>query len=635
MRGLKVILSAAFILFVAFFTVFSQSPVVWTIEGDDLKLKTNQRIEVQLKAKIEKGWYVYALNQPEGNGPVPLRISLPEDSLFRLDGEIEAPKPLSKIDQNFNIESKFFVEEATFRVPLKAVEDVDLSSLRINVRYQACNDTVCLPPKTIVISFDGTVTSPNANKALDFNSKDLQTLSPSLSSEDVKREVSQMPLGSFLWLAITLGALSLLTPCVFPMIPITVSYFTNQASKSKTKALKLAFIYSIGIISTFTLLGMLIAIFIGAAGVNLFAANPWVNLFIAAIFLLFAFNLFGAYEINIPTSVLTRLDKLARSKEGEGSVIVGTLLMGLTFTLTSFTCTSPFVGTILVAASQGSWQVPLIGMLAFSVVFAIPFFILALIPQTLASLPKAGGWMNAIKVSMGFLEVAAALKFISNADVVWRWGIFDRTVVLAFWVAIGLIMTLYLLGRFQLFHDSKTERIGAVRLTAAIAALAISLYLLTGLFGAPLGELESFLPPDISPKTSSATLKSSERLEWIENDLEKAKQRARVEGKRIFIDFTGYTCTNCRWMEANMFTKPEVEAELRKFILVKLFTDGQGEIYQRQQRFQEEKFKTVALPFYAIIESDESVINTFSGLTRDPKEFINFLTQGLSSKSER
>lgn len=637
MRGLKLVLSVVFILFVAFFTVFSQSPVVWTIEGNDLKLKANQRAEVKLKAKIEKGWYVYALNQAEGNGPVPLRISLPEDSLFRLDGEIEAPKPLSKLDQNFNIESKFFMEEVTFRLPLRAVGDVDLSSLRVNVRYQACNDTVCLPPKTIVISFDGTVTSPNVNKALDFNSRDLQTLSPGASSErftDTKREVSQMPLASFLWLAITLGALSLLTPCVFPMIPITVSYFTNQASKSKTKALKLAFIYSIGIISTFTLLGMLIAIFIGAAGVNLFAANPWVNLFIAAIFLLFAFNLFGAYEINIPTNILTRLDKLARSKEGEGSVIVGTLLMGLTFTLTSFTCTSPFVGTILVAASQGSWQIPLIGMLAFSVVFAIPFFILALIPQTLASLPKAGGWMNAVKVSMGFLEVAAALKFISNADVVWRWGIFDRTVVLAFWVAIGLIMTLYLLGRFQLFHDSRTEKIGAVRLTAAIVALAISLYLLTGLFGAPLGELESFLPPDINPKSSSATLKSSKGLEWIENDLEKAKQMARAEGKRIFIDFTGYTCTNCRWMEANMFTKPEVEAELSKFILVKLFTDGQGEIYQKHQKFQEEKFKTVALPFYAIIESDESVINTFSGLTRDPKEFINFLTRGLSSKSE-
>ena len=265
------------------------------------------------------------------------------------------------------------------------------------------------------------------------------------------------------------------------MIPITVSYFTNHSGKNRAKAVKLATIYSVGIIATFTILGMLLAIFVGAAGINLFAANPWVNIIITAIFLFFAFNLFGAYEINVPTSVLTKLDNLTRSKEGEGGGIIGALLMGLTFTLTSFTCTSPFVGTILVSAANGDWQLPLVGMLAFSSVFALPFFVLALLPQYVSTLPRAGGWMNSIKVSMGFLEVAAAMKFISNVDLIWNWGIFTRSFVLSIWIALGIILAIYLLGKFQLFHDTKPERIGAIRLLSAVLSLAISFYLLTGL----------------------------------------------------------------------------------------------------------------------------------------------------------
>jgi thiol:disulfide interchange protein len=298
------------------------------------------------------------------------------------------------------------------------------------------------------------------------------------------------------------------------------------------------------------------------------------------------------------------LDNLTRSHEGEGSGIVGALLMGLTFTLTSFTCTSPFVGTILVSASQGSWQMPLIGMLAFSTVFALPFFVLALVPQWVSQLPRAGGWMNSIKVSMGFLEVAAAMKFLSNVDLVWHWGIFTRPVVLAIWIAIGIILAIYLLGKFQLSLDSKPERIGAFRLVSAIASLAISFYLLTGLFGAKLGELESFLPPDTENSRSSFNNSKSDEPTWINNDFEGALKRAKAENKMVFVDFTGYTCTNCRWMEANMFPKSEVETEMSKYVLARLYTDGNGEIYERQQQFQEQTFQTVALPFYAIFDAD-------------------------------
>jgi thiol:disulfide interchange protein DsbD len=522
-------------------------------------------------------------------------------------------------------------------LPIKAVNETNTDALAINVRFQVCNDTVCLPPKTVKVSFAGaedvkkTVVGGqpsvvNSQKQTSVNSiANNEQRTTNNEQQTADRQPLTSDLFSFLWLAASLGALSLLTPCVFPMIPITVSYFTNHSAGNRAKAVKLASIYSLGIILTFTILGMLLAIFVGAAGITLFAANPYVNLLITGIFLFFAFNLFGAYEITVPTGVLTKLDNLTRSKEGEGSGIVGALLMGLTFTLTSFTCTSPFVGTILVSASQGNWQMPLLGMLAFSTVFALPFFVLALAPQYVSSLPRAGGWMNSIKVAMGFLEVAAAMKFISNVDLIWKWGIFTRPIVLAIWIAIGIILAIYLLGKFQLPHDSKPERIGAFRLMSAIVSLAISFYLLTGLFGAKLGELEAFLPPDLENSSARMFSGKSEELKWIDNDYDAALAKAKAENKLIFVDFTGYTCTNCRWMEANIFPKREVETELSKFVLARLYTDDGSEINNQNQAFEQNNFGTVALPFYAVVDARGKTVATFPGLTRNAAEFVDFL----------
>jgi thiol:disulfide interchange protein len=629
---LKIIL----VLICSFFPALAaaQNPVSWALESEakGKSLKANEQIKAKLKATIEGDWHLYATDQPEG-GPFPTKITVPNGLPFQIEGKVASPAPIIEFDPNFGIDTKYFAKSAEFNVPLKTNAEAKGDDLAINVRYQVCNDSLCLPPKTVKVSFNG---FEDERKGSQFSAAGQQNQTvqiPSASNEtqtdNNNLTTDQRPLTanlwSFIWLAVTLGALSLLTPCVFPMIPITVSYFTNHSGRSRAKALKLATIYSAGIIATFTILGMLLAIFVGAAGINLFAANPWINLLITGIFLFFAFNLFGAYEINIPTSILTRLDALTRSHEGEGGGIVGALLMGLTFTLTSFTCTSPFVGTILVSAANGEWQMPLVGMLAFSAVFALPFFVLALVPQYVANLPRAGGWMNSIKVAMGFLEVAAAMKFLSNVDLVWKWGIFTRPVVLAIWIAIGIILSLYLLGKFQLFHDSKPERIGVFRLMSAIVSLAISFYLLTGLFGAKLGELESFLPPDLENSSARVFGKSKDEPVWIKDDLEKAKAQARAENKRIFLDFTGYTCTNCRWMEANVFVKPEVETELDKFVLAKLFTDGEGEVYERQQQYQEKNFQTVALPFYAVIEPDGKTVSTFPGLTRNVQEFVEFL----------
>ena len=636
----------------------AQNPTKWSLESDakEKTLKADETFRAVLKAEIEAGWHLYSIEQPTG-GPFPTKVTVAENTPFKIEGKIQTPEPITKLDPNFNVETKFFDERAEFALPIKTNAETNADALAVNVRFQVCNDTLCLPPKTVKVSFAGfedvkksSVLSPSSVVKTENLPNAASISNDKQKTKDEGRKTTDnpndLPVSSFIWLAITLGALSLLTPCVFPMIPITVSYFTNHSSQNRAKSVKLASVYSLGIIATFTILGMLLAIFVGAAGINLFAANPYVNLLITGIFLFFAFNLFGAYEITIPTGILTKLDNLTRSREGEGSGIVGALLMGLTFTLTSFTCTSPFVGTILVSAAGGDWQMPLLGMLAFSTVFALPFFVLALVPQYVSSLPRAGGWMNSIKVAMGFLEVAAAMKFLSNVDLVWNWGIFTRPVVLAIWIAIGIVLAFYLLGKFQLPHDTKPERIGAFRVMSAVISLAISFYLLTGLFGARLGELESFLPPDL--ENSSARFfgnSNQEKLTWIDNDLEKAIEQARIENKRVFIDFTGYTCTNCRWMEANVFPKKEVEAEMSKFVLARLYTDGDGEIYERQQQFQEQTFKTVALPFYAILDGNGKTVSTFPGLTRNVPEFVDFLrkaeenlaterTQNAESKSQ-
>ncbi|MEP7038624.1 MAG: protein-disulfide reductase DsbD domain-containing protein, partial [Acidobacteriota bacterium] len=336
---------------------FAQNPVSWSLESDakGRTLKADEKIKAKLKAEIEGNWHLYAVEQPSG-GPFATKITIPENLPFELDGKPTSSEPITKFDPNFQIDTKFFAEKAEFNLPIKAASETDGDDLAVNVKYQVCDDTVCLPPKTVKVSFTGfedarkssqfSVSGNEQNENDQQSANSYQTLNDEQPSNDNQQKPTDLPLSSFIWLAITLGALSLLTPCVFPMIPITVSYFTNHSSGNRTKAVKLAAVYSIGIIGTFTILGMLLAIFVGAAGINLFAANPWVNLLITGIFLFFAFNLFGAYEITIPTGILTKLDNLTRSKEGEGSGIVGALLMGLTFTLTSFTCTSPFVGTI-------------------------------------------------------------------------------------------------------------------------------------------------------------------------------------------------------------------------------------------------------------------------------------------------
>jgi thiol:disulfide interchange protein len=422
----------------------------------------------------------------------------------------------------------------------------------------------------------------------------------------------------FLWLAATTGLLSLLTPCVFPMVPVTIAYFSKPQDRERG-GVRRALLFGLGIVGTFTVLGLALAGVFGAAGLNRFAADPWVNMTLAALFFLFAANLFGWLELRLPWRVVNAVDRSAREAPQGSSV--GALLMGATFTLTSVTCTAPFVGTLLVLASQGSWAMPVVGMIVYSTAFALPFVALALAPRLISRLPRAGQWIQTLRVLIGILEVGAAIKFVSNTDLVLAWGVFTRPVVLFLWMALAIVAAAYL-GR-DLRTTVARHEIRLAAIIPVVLALLLAAWLGSGLRGRPLRQIEAFLPPS----TPVAALASSGGTvpTWLLNDYDGALKTARTSGKLVFVDFTGYTCTNCRWMEANIFSRPDVGAELGQFVLTRLYTDGEGAIYERQQAFQEQKFGTVALPLYAVVDADGKVRLTFTGLTRDPAEFIAFL----------
>jgi thiol:disulfide interchange protein DsbD len=334
------------------------------------------------------------------------------------------------------------------------------------------------------------------------------------------------------------------------------------------------------------------------------------------------------------------LNKLNAKSQGNGFTSV--LLMGLTFSLTSFTCTVPFVGSALFSASQGEWFYPIIGMLGFSAVFAAPFFLLALFPSAMTKLPKAGGWMNNIKVVMGFLEIAAAIKFVSNVDFAWGLGIMPRELFLAIWIGCGILITLYILGVFRLSHDSRVESVGTVRVVFALIFASITFYLISGLQGKELGEINAYLPPNDYKEIISGTQIASvstgtaaepgekpanSEISWF-NNYDQAVSESKKLNKPLFVDFSGFQCTNCRWMELNMFPRKSIKDVMNRMVLVRLYTDKKEEPYLSYKKMQIERYKSIALPLYVIITPDGEVLGT-KAFTRDENEFRTFLLKAF------
>jgi thiol:disulfide interchange protein len=643
-------------------TALAQTPNPVSLSGklEPAQVKQGQSAKILITAKIDPGWHLYSLTQGPG-GPIATRITIDENNPLQMDGKPQQPKPKRAVDPNFtppggpDFMTETFDNEVTFTVPVKAAADSATGALKaiVKIRFQVCDEHQCLPPRTRQVEVDATIiaanTGPSPRPTIIVGSSPTpsSTSTPAPSPTDVPatsvspgpntpsatinsadqetvRGLRERGLFRYILFAMGVGLLSLLTPCVFPMIPITVSFFTKREQRTTGDAVKQALIYCFGIIFTFTGLGMALTLIAGPSGINKLAANPWMNLFLTTLFVVFALNLFGMFEIRLPSGFISKLDSKSQNR-----TVAATLLMGLTFTLTSFTCTAAFVGTVLVAVTQGEWFWPAIGMLAFSTAFAFPFFLLALFPKWMQSLPKSGGWLNSVKVVMGFLELGAAFKFLSNVDLVWGWETVSRDLVLAGWIAIAIVTSVYLLGKFQLPHDTPVQKIGVSRMLTATSFLGLAFYFLTGLFGGNLGEWEAMLPPPPKANTAGLASAGNSQIDWLES-YDDALKKARLENKPVFLNFTGVTCTNCRWMESNMFIQSEVKRELDRFVLAELYTDRETAEDEKNGQLQAEKFGTVALPLYVIIDPNGNTLAKFPGLTRDRQEFIGFLQSGAN-----
>jgi thiol:disulfide interchange protein len=623
-----------------------KDPVSWSARLDPADARAGEAARVLLTARIDNTWLIYSMKE---QGPIPLSVSLVPGKALAAAGPAIEPKPKRKHDEGFQKEVAYHAGEVVFALPVKlAAGPGGAQRAALKVRYQACDPRLCLPPKTIEVPVAFTVAAGPARpqrlkpstavppqpvagaattptSAGDPSASGAPPAVPAATAAspddgdfgDRVKRAQASGLAAFLWLSLTMGFLALLTPCVFPMVPITVSFFSKRQDADDGKNLRGALAYCLGIIGTFTGLGLMLTVIFGASGIQQFATNPWINLGMAALFIVLALNLFGAFEIVLPASLVNKVGGGSR-----GGRFVGPMLMGLTFTLTSFTCTVPFVGTLLVATTQGNPAWPVVGMLAFSTAFASPFFLLALFPGWLARLPKSGSWLVSVKAFMGFLELAAAVKFLSNADLVWGMGLLTRPVFLSLWSTIALVAGLYLLGWLRLPHGDGPLSPGLFRRGLGVATATAGVWCLAAIGGGvSLGELDAFLPPRHYGAPAGT---AAHGVRWNE-DYDAAVEQARREGKALFINFTGYTCTNCRWMESHIFPRPDVVTELSRFVPVELFTDGLGARYDRNKKLQEEQFGTVALPLYVVVTPDGRKLGEFAGLTRNPQEFVDFL----------
>lgn len=661
------------------------NPVKWNIKLDDTgKPEKNLVFTVTL----EKGWHIYDMDLPEG-GPVSTSFAFETVKGAELIGKpVASTKPATVHDESFGMDLRWFAGSVTFTQKIK-VTDPKKFNITGEVEYMVCDDETCLPPDRQEFSFDKKqlkdVPAQTAEAAVPKTEAPAQdtlagttpevvvptpeeTIAPTSGTEDEKPKVSNeltsdvslwspviSELKAFgdttvtagdtsLWIIFITGFLggliALLTPCVWPMIPMTVSFFLKR-TKNRAKAIRDALTYGASIIAIYLVMGLLITGIFGASALNDLSTNAIFNIIFFALLVLFAVSFFGAFELVLPASWTNKLDSKADSTTG----ILSIFFMAFTLALVSFSCTGPIIGTLLVqAASMGSSVGPAVGMLGFALALSIPFSLFAIFPSWLQSMPKSGGWLNSVKVVLGFLELALALKFLSVADLAYGWRLLDREVFLTLWIIIFAMLGLYLLGKIKFSHDSELKYVSVPRLFMAIVSLAFSVYMLPGLWGAPLKAISAFAPPLY---TQDFNLYEDE-VHASFDDYETGMAYAKKVRKPVLVDFSGFGCVNCRKMEAAVWTDPKVKQIIENdYVLITLMVDDKTklpEVITIEEHGKTRKLKTVgdkwsylqrskfganAQPFYVLLNNAGMPLAPSYAFNENVDSYVAFLQEGL------
>lgn len=659
------------------------TPVKWKIKLED---SGKPEKEIVFTAVADKGWHLYDMNLPAG-GPVSTSITYETMKGAELVGKVvSSVAPTSVYDELFAMNLRWYSGTVTFTQKIK-VTDAKAFKLAGELEFMACNDETCLPPERVEFSFnrknitmtDAGVVAGESDDQAAADSLSLaqgtdslsvsadgenagQLVNPTKIAETLSDNVDlwtpvidelkafgESPLDGadssllFIFLAgFAGGFIALLTPCVWPMIPMTVSFFLKR-TKNKKKAIKDAVMYGVSIIVIYLALGLLITGIFGASALNDLSTNAVFNLLFFALLVLFAVSFFGAFEMVLPSSWTNKLDAKADSTSG----ILSIFFMAFTLALVSFSCTGPIIGTLLVqAASMGSIVAPAVGMFGFAFALAIPFSVFAIFPNMLQSMPKSGGWLNSVKVVLGFLELALALKFFSVADLAYGWRILDRETFLVLWIVIFAMLGFYLLGKIRFSHDSELKYVSVPRLFMAIVSLAFAVYMVPGLWGAPLKSISAFAPPLY---TQDFNLYEDEVHAQFD-DYEAGMAYAKKNNKPVMIDFSGYGCVNCRKMEASVWTNPGVKQIIENdYVLITLFVDDKTklpEVIEIEEHGKTRKLKTVgdkwsylqrskfganAQPFYVLLDNNGKPLSHSYAYDEDVNKYIQFLQGGLKN----
>jgi thiol:disulfide interchange protein DsbD len=651
-------------------------PVKWSYSSEKIN---DKEFNLIITAKIDKGWHLYSQFIEEG-GPIPTSFKFSPAAAYKLIGKVtESPKPVTAFDKNFNMEIAWHKDQVVFKQRVSLNKPV--AAISGVLEFMVCDDQRCLPPAEvefqIPISTGSAVVNASENVPPDSSSV-LGLVSDTASSQLVNSSASAIVSektaskaeGSVwaIFIAGFIGGLAaFFMPCIYPMIPMTVSFFTKQ-SGSRAKGIRSAIIYGVSIIIIYVALGLLITLIFGASALNEAASSATFNLLFFIALIIFGISFLGAFEITLPSSLVNKMDEKSNQ-----SGFMGLFFMAFTLALVSFSCTGPIIGTLLVdAVSKGSYLGPAIGMLGFSSALAIPFTLFAIFPSWLKEMPKSGGWLNTVKVSLGFLEIALAFKFLSNVDLAYHWGIFNRDIFLIIWIVVFGMWALYLLGKLRLSHDSEINFLSLPRLFFAMFILGFTIYMIPGLWGAPLKGISAWLPPQTTQdfdlysnagSTVTKTETSGKKYAGLFHaphgldafyDYEQGLAYAKSVNKPILLDFTGWSCTNCRKMEASVWPDKEVLRRLREdYVLISLYVDDKTELSQEEKYksafsgkkvssigqkwsdFQASKFGTNSQPYYVIADHDGTVLVPPQAFNLDVNNYTKFLESGKVAFEEK